>query len=421
MYLYVFAPHGAWARYGIDALPPYFISTTTAVVLLMIVGGSMLQTLELREGGEAVARMVGARPVDPSTRDQLERRLLNVVEEMALASGIPTPRVYVLERQDTINAFAAGLNPRDAGRTAGRDRARVQPHPERRHDAEHPADRSAAGSAVARAVWPLPGRHGSGPGLERLARARQRAVPGRTCDRRDRLYRRVLRPADQGRRVAPARVPGRREQPSIHAEQRGYRSRAAQDRRAGRRHRRADRPPARRVALAHVPGAGPPELRRRLAGHPPPAGRTHPAHLRTPDGLPAGPRAGGLGRTSRGSAGCGAPAAAVHDPAGRRSCGGLVRVDRRTRGQPGHGPGRRGSGDAGRDRAAAGDLASVRRAAAGAGRIAGPAGGAVRYNRRASAGAGSADRAGTGDRGAPGGNRGRGVRPGCVETGRGDP
>jgi Zn-dependent protease with chaperone function len=58
--------------------------------------------------------MVGARPVDPSTRDLLERRLLNVVEEMALASGIPTPRVYVLERQDTINAFAAGLHPRDA-------------------------------------------------------------------------------------------------------------------------------------------------------------------------------------------------------------------------------------------------------------------------------------------------------------------
>jgi Zn-dependent protease with chaperone function len=114
MYLYVFAPHGAWARYGLDALPPYFVSTTTAVVLLMIGGGTALQILDLREGGEAVARMVGARPVDPSTRDQLERRLLNVVEEMALASGVPTPRVYVLERQDTINAFAAGLHSRDA-------------------------------------------------------------------------------------------------------------------------------------------------------------------------------------------------------------------------------------------------------------------------------------------------------------------
>jgi len=114
VYLFAFAPHGAWARYGLDALPHYFVSTTTAVVVLMIVGGTLLQMLDLREGGEAVARMVGARLVDPSSRDQLERRLLNVVEEMALASGIPAPRVYVLERQDTINAFAAGLNPRDA-------------------------------------------------------------------------------------------------------------------------------------------------------------------------------------------------------------------------------------------------------------------------------------------------------------------
>ena len=113
-YLYVFAPHGAWAHEGLNALPNHFVATTTAVVVMMIAGGTVLQILELREGGEAVARMVGARPVDPSTRDLLERRLLNVVEEMALASGIPTPRVYVLERQDTINAFAAGLHPRDA-------------------------------------------------------------------------------------------------------------------------------------------------------------------------------------------------------------------------------------------------------------------------------------------------------------------
>src|SRR5260221_10575764 len=97
-----------------DALPLYLISTTAAVVLLMIVGGLVLQILEMREGGEAVARMVGARPVDPSSQDQLERRLLNVVEEMALASGIAAPRVYVLERQDTINAFAARLHPGDA-------------------------------------------------------------------------------------------------------------------------------------------------------------------------------------------------------------------------------------------------------------------------------------------------------------------
>jgi Zn-dependent protease with chaperone function len=113
-YLYFLTPHGAWARYGLDALPHFFVTTTTAVVLLMIGGGTVLQILAMREGGEAVARMVGARPVDPSTQDLLERRLLNVVEEMALASGIAAPRAYVLERQDTINAFAAGLHPRDA-------------------------------------------------------------------------------------------------------------------------------------------------------------------------------------------------------------------------------------------------------------------------------------------------------------------
>jgi len=92
---------------------------------------------------------------------------------------------------------------------------------------------------------------------------------------------------------APAGVPGRREQSSIHAQCRGPRSRVAQDRRAGRRSRRADRPPARRIAVAHVHGAGPPELRRRLAGDAPAAGGTHQAHLRTSDGLPAGPRAHG--------------------------------------------------------------------------------------------------------------------------------
>ena len=114
LYLFVMSPHGAWARHGLDSLPNHFIPTTTAVVVLLIAGGTLLQMQQLREGGEAVARMIGARAIDPSSQDQLERRLLNVVQEMALASGIAAPRVYVLERQDTINAFAAGLGARDA-------------------------------------------------------------------------------------------------------------------------------------------------------------------------------------------------------------------------------------------------------------------------------------------------------------------
>jgi len=114
IYLAALARHGTWVRHGFSALPNYFFETTTAVVLLMIVGGTVQQILGLRGGGEAVARMVGARPVDPATRDPLERRLLNVIEEMSLASGIPAPRAYLLDNENGINAFAAGLHPGDA-------------------------------------------------------------------------------------------------------------------------------------------------------------------------------------------------------------------------------------------------------------------------------------------------------------------
>jgi Zn-dependent protease with chaperone function len=95
-------------------VPAGVIAGTTLIVLLLIGGGTAYQTLALRAGGEAVATMVGGRPVDPSTRDLLERRLLNVVEEMAIASGVSMPRVYVLDDQQTINAFAAGHSPNEA-------------------------------------------------------------------------------------------------------------------------------------------------------------------------------------------------------------------------------------------------------------------------------------------------------------------
>ena len=68
----------------------------------------------LSAGGEAVALMLGGRAVNPQTTDLAERRLLNVVEEMALASGIPVPPVYVLDHEPGINAFAAGHQPGDA-------------------------------------------------------------------------------------------------------------------------------------------------------------------------------------------------------------------------------------------------------------------------------------------------------------------
>ncbi len=86
----------------------------SAATLAIIAGGTWWEMNRLRTGGDAVAAMVGARPVDPSTGDLLERRLLNVVEEMALAAGMPVPRVYVLDQERGINAFAAGHNLNDA-------------------------------------------------------------------------------------------------------------------------------------------------------------------------------------------------------------------------------------------------------------------------------------------------------------------
>src|SRR5690606_5887013 len=70
--------------------------------------GTLFKVIELRTGGGAVvAEQLGGSRVSPNSRDPLERRLLNVVEEMAIASGIPVPPVYLLD-ESGINAFAAG-------------------------------------------------------------------------------------------------------------------------------------------------------------------------------------------------------------------------------------------------------------------------------------------------------------------------
>jgi Zn-dependent protease with chaperone function len=95
-------------------LPNGFFLTNTLVTVGLIGGGTWLETQRLASGGEAVARMVGARAVDPSTGDLLERRLVNVVEEMAIASGVSVPRVYLMNDEPGINAFAAGHSVNDA-------------------------------------------------------------------------------------------------------------------------------------------------------------------------------------------------------------------------------------------------------------------------------------------------------------------
>ncbi|MBE0627953.1 MAG: M48 family metallopeptidase [Burkholderiales bacterium] len=94
--------------------PASFYATVTMATLALITGGSLVQILRLADGGAAVARMLGARPVSRSSTDPAERRLLNVVEEMAIASGTAVPQVFVMDDQPAINAFAAGYSPGEA-------------------------------------------------------------------------------------------------------------------------------------------------------------------------------------------------------------------------------------------------------------------------------------------------------------------
>ena len=83
-------------------------------VLLVVGGGSLYKTSELSSGGCYVAHMMGGEEVDPNTQDPLERRLVNVVEEMAIASGVQVPGIYVMRNEQGLNAFAAGYTIQDA-------------------------------------------------------------------------------------------------------------------------------------------------------------------------------------------------------------------------------------------------------------------------------------------------------------------
>ncbi len=79
--------------------------------LLVMVCGCLFKIWKLRRGGKGLAAMLGARPIDPDTRHSDEKKLINVVEEMSIASGIPAPQLYVLDKEEAINAFVAGFRP----------------------------------------------------------------------------------------------------------------------------------------------------------------------------------------------------------------------------------------------------------------------------------------------------------------------
>lgn len=92
--------------------PELFLYVLAGVVT--VVGlGSLYKICALADGGAAVAESLGGRLVAPTSSDFHERRLLNIVEEMSIASGINVPDVYILD-EDGINAFAAGFSPKNA-------------------------------------------------------------------------------------------------------------------------------------------------------------------------------------------------------------------------------------------------------------------------------------------------------------------
>ncbi len=99
-----------WAATGSTGAIAFTTMATIAVIAL----GSMYRIASLRGGGEPVALQMGGVPVSEDTTDPNLRRLRNVVEEIAIASGVPVPKIYVLEHEAAINAFAAGYSTSDA-------------------------------------------------------------------------------------------------------------------------------------------------------------------------------------------------------------------------------------------------------------------------------------------------------------------
>ena len=93
---------------------PALLTLSTLLALGVVGIGSLYRVASLRGGGEAVAQQMGGVQVAEDTTDLHLRRLRNVVEEMSIASGVPVPKVYVMEHEPGINAFAAGYSTSDA-------------------------------------------------------------------------------------------------------------------------------------------------------------------------------------------------------------------------------------------------------------------------------------------------------------------
>ena len=104
------------SQFGPDTFwRPDILVGVALAVFLVVGGGSLYKTAQLSGGGEPLALSLGGRRLLNDSSDPVERKVLNVVEEMALASGLPVPPVFMMDREQGINAFAAGYQPESAG------------------------------------------------------------------------------------------------------------------------------------------------------------------------------------------------------------------------------------------------------------------------------------------------------------------
>jgi Zn-dependent protease with chaperone function len=107
----------AWRMFfGATALPFGFLLVNTLATGGLVVAGTLLERLRLGDDAATVAERLRARPLHGTAAalSLLERRVINVVEEMALAAHQPIPRLHVLEHESSINALAIGLSREDA-------------------------------------------------------------------------------------------------------------------------------------------------------------------------------------------------------------------------------------------------------------------------------------------------------------------
>jgi Zn-dependent protease with chaperone function len=108
----------AWIAFWVvtagGTMPAKAHLVVSATISAVIFGVTAWRLWQLSEGGPAVAALLGAHYLDRSRATPAEAKLLNVVEEMAIASGISVPPVYLMNHENAINALVAGHSPNEA-------------------------------------------------------------------------------------------------------------------------------------------------------------------------------------------------------------------------------------------------------------------------------------------------------------------